>query len=542
MIFSNADVIRRVNADFVPVALKAGLVDHPPDNGEGRLYREIRRSRILPQGVCVVNSAGKVLDWVFMFDDDKSVLAFLDHARERYAKFPEAKKPFPAERYMNFPSQQLADIDDNGKTVPIVERHAEGENCPAKPRVKQGTIIARAFGRALDNHGQPVADTVRQENYVEDRFNVPVASQEALAQALAGAGTERFKIADDLVTLLVSHAFMGELDINPFGGHHGGTCQRKDCTFWGQKVPADANGRAPVQIQIVGESQVEGAGPDGQNGDGEPWKHKVTLAWSGLIEMKENRITRLLLVARGTEKLQRVKKGQEAAQRPGRHTVFIDLDGGVRFGIIGEPVPSDEAGSADHDEVPDQARRILAENLQGPSLILRHKVQDDLKLTKEQKEELEHHVPGLATEFFQTMDVLRDLTSEERDKKLGAYRKKAHEKLAAILKEMKLDQDQRKRLRELELQQLGLLDGDVIGKDLRITDEQRQHFMGVVEDMQKKIEPLIKHAQSGGNPQEIWPMIKKIRKEHEVKLMALLTDAQKKRWREMLGKSLDLGD
>ena len=87
-----------------------------------------------------------------------------------------------------------------------------------------------------------------------------------------------------------------------------------------------------------------------------------------------------------------------------------------------------------------------------------------------------------------------------------------------------------------------LLDGDAIGKDQRITDEQRQQFMGLVEDMQKKIEPLIKHAQSGGNPQEIWPMIKKIRKDHEVKLMALLTEAQRKRWKEMLGKSLDLGD
>ena len=173
MIFSNPDVIRRVNADFVPVALKAGLVDRPPSNGEGRLYREISRSRILPQGVCVVNSAGKVLDWVFMFDDDKSVLAFLDHARERFAKFPDAKKPFPAERAMNFPSQKLADIKDNGKVVPVDERHPEGESCPAKPRVPPGTIIARVFGRALDKDGKPVADTVRQENYVEDRFNVP---------------------------------------------------------------------------------------------------------------------------------------------------------------------------------------------------------------------------------------------------------------------------------------------------------------------------------------------------------------------------------
>ena len=33
-VFSNPDVIRRVNADFVPVALKAGLVNNPPDDEE----------------------------------------------------------------------------------------------------------------------------------------------------------------------------------------------------------------------------------------------------------------------------------------------------------------------------------------------------------------------------------------------------------------------------------------------------------------------------------------------------------------------------
>jgi hypothetical protein len=235
VVFSNADVIRRVNADFVPVALKAGLVNSPPDNEEGRLYREIGRSKIFPQGICVVNSAGKVLDWVFMFDDNKGVLAFLDHAQKRFAKFPDAKKPFPAERYMKFPSQKLADIEDNGKVVPIVEGHPEGESCPAKPRVQQGTIIARVFGRAFDKDGKPVGDTVRQENYVEDRFNVPVVRQEALAKALAAAGTERFKIADDLARVLVGHAFMGELDVNPFGDVNGSKGQRTDCTFWGQK-------------------------------------------------------------------------------------------------------------------------------------------------------------------------------------------------------------------------------------------------------------------------------------------------------------------
>jgi hypothetical protein len=541
VIFSNADVIRRVNADFVPVALKAGLVNYPPDNDEGRLYREIGRSKIVPQGICVVNSAGKVLDWVFMFDDDKSVLAFLDHARKRFAKFPDAKKPFPAERYMKFPSQKLADIEDNGKVVPIVERHPEGKSCPAKPRVQQGTIIARVFGRALDQDGKPVADTVRQENYVEDRFNVPVVRQEALAKALAAAGTERFKIADDLARVLVSHAFMGELDVTPFGDVNGSKGQRTDCTFWGQEVQADGNG--PVRVHIDGKSEAAGVARDGQNGDGPLWQHQVKLAWEGLIEMKGNRMTRLLLVARGTEKLKRGNKNEESGHPPGGHAVFIDLDCGVRYGIIGEPVPDEEAGSADPaGQIPEEARKVLAENLHGPFLVFRDKVQEDLKLTAEQKEKLEQHLKELAMEFFQKMEDLQDLKSEERDKELGAYRKKAQEKLAAILKEIKIKEDQRKRLRQLELQQLGLLDSDVVGKDLLITDKQRQQFMAVVQDMQKKIEPFIKDAQSGGDPQEIRPKIMKIRKEHEGKLVALLTDAQKKQWKEMLGKPLDLSD
>ncbi len=342
MIFSNADVIRSVNADFVPVALKAGRVNNPPDDDEGRLYREIGRSKILPQGVCVVNSAGKVLDWVFMFDDDKSVLAFLDHARKRFAEFPDAKKPVPAERYMNFPSQKLADIDDNGKVVPIVERHPEGKSCPAKPRVEQGTIIVRVFGRALDKDDKPVADTVRQENYVEDRFDVPVVRQVALAKALAAAGTGRFKIDDDLARVLVSHAFMGELDVNPFGDVNGSKALSTRCALWGQKVQADGN--APVWVHIDGKSEVAGVARGGQNGDGPLWRHQVKLVWEGLIEMKGNRMTQLLLAARGTEKLKRGNKNEELGRLPGDHTVFIDLDCGVHYGIIGETVPAEEAG------------------------------------------------------------------------------------------------------------------------------------------------------------------------------------------------------
>ncbi len=145
-------------------------------------------------------------------------------------------------------------------------------------------------------------------------------------------------------------------------------------------------------------------------------------------------------------------------------------------------------------------------------------------------------------EFFQKMEGLKQ---EEREKELKAFRPKVQEKLAKFLKET-LKDDQHKRLRQLELQQEGaftLMNGESkIGKDLKITDKQRKQFMAVIQDLQKKIAPLIKEAQSGGDPNEIRPKIMKIRKDHEGKLVALLTDAQKKQWQDLLGKPLDLDE
>ncbi len=184
-------------------------------------------------------------------------------------------------------------------------------------------------------------------------------------------------------------------------------------------------------------------------------------------------------------------------------------------------------------------------NLQGSFVVFREKVQDDLKLTSEQKDKLEEHLKELLADIMQLFQKIDGLKGEEREKELKAYRPQAQEKLAAFLKEA-LKDDQRKRLRQLELQQEGalvLLHGDAqIGKDLKITNEQRKQFMAVVQDLQKKVAPLTKEAQSGGNAEEIWPKIMKIRREHEGRIVDLLTDSQKKQWQEKVGKSLNLDE
>jgi hypothetical protein len=549
-VFSNPDVIKRVNADFVPVALKAGLVNNPPDDEEGRLCREIGRSKLAPQGICVVNSAGKVLAWTMAFDDDKSVLAFLDHSAKRFAQFPDAKKPVAAERYGRFPSAKVADVEDSGKVPVIIDRHPEGKHCPGATRVRQGTVLARVFGRALDKDGKPMADTVRQEHYVEDRFHVPVAMQEALAKALADAGTERFRLADDLARQFVSHAFLGQLDVNPLAEARDGKGALKHCEFWAQPVGAGGNG--PVRVRVEGKSEAAGGTSDaGRGGDGAFWRHEVKLAWEGIIEIKKDRVPRLLLVARGSEKLKWGNKNLPKLKGQADVTVLvgghaIDLSCGVRYGIIGEPVAADEAGDAEApkerpQEVPAEAARQITETLGPPFLVFRDKVQEELKLSAEQKKKLEKRFQDTVQDTMQLFQKLADKEPEEREKELHAYREKAQENLTAFLQGL-LQEEQFKRLRQVMLQRdrlFALLGNAEVAKELEITDKQRQQFAEVAQEFQKKFEPLMKEAQKGGNPQEIGPKIRKIRKEQEERIEALLSDAQKKQWKEMLGKPLD---
>ncbi len=191
--------------------------------------------------------------------------------------------------------------------------------------------------------------------------------------------------------------------------------------------------------------------------------------------------------------------------------------------------------------VPEEAGSKLRHQLGGPFLVSRDKVQEELKLTAGQRTKLEKHFRELlpnAMSFFQEIEGLKP---EEREKKLGSYRQKAQGKLAAVLAET-LTEGQRKRLRQLVLQREGLFGGGEVLNELRITDEQKKQFVAEIRRAQEKIGPLMKEAQKGKNIKEIQSRVLKIRKDLQGELEALLTGAQKKQWKDMLGKPAALGD
>jgi hypothetical protein len=149
----------------------------------------------------------------------------------------------------------------------------------------------------------------------------------------------------------------------------------------------------------------------------------------------------------------------------------------------------------------------------------------------------------VAHETMKTFERIKDLKPAEREKEMQSHRQKAREKLSALLKET-LKRQQLERLQQLELRQEGpfALGRPEIGKELQITDEQRKQFMGIVQEMQKKIEPLVKEAESGGNPEQIRPKVMQIRKEHGGRIEAILSDTQQRQWQNLLGEPFDLGD
>ena len=193
--------------------------------------------------------------------------------------------------------------------------------------------------------------------------------------------------------------------------------------------------------------------------------------------------------------------------------------------------------------VPDEARKQLIEALGPQFLVFHDKMQEELKLSDDQKRKLEERLQEVVHDAMRFFETLQDAKPDERQKQHHEYRQKAQEKLSAFLKET-LKEDQNKRLRQITLQREGAfsLGNPEIGKELQFTDEQRKQFMTLVQEMEGKIQPLIKEAQTKGNHEEIRPKAMKIRKEYDGKVAALLTDAQKKQWQEMLGKPFDLGE
>jgi Spy/CpxP family protein refolding chaperone len=168
----------------------------------------------------------------------------------------------------------------------------------------------------------------------------------------------------------------------------------------------------------------------------------------------------------------------------------------------------------------------------GPMMLLGiEDVRKELKLTDEQTKKLDEFRKK-QQEMFSGM---RDLSAEERRKKMQEMQSKMQEMNKEVT--AMLTPEQSKRLKQLQLQAgsvMQALNNEEVKKELNLTSEQTDKIKAIADDMRAQMNEL--RQGGGGDRQEMAKKSEELRKSTETKVMGVLTDEQKAKWKELMGE------
>ena len=177
----------------------------------------------------------------------------------------------------------------------------------------------------------------------------------------------------------------------------------------------------------------------------------------------------------------------------------------------------------------------------GPSLLTNKSVQEELKLTKAQKDKLAEVAKKTREKMQEAFQKFQDLKPEERREKFQALMKGIAEETN---KAAGLTADQKTRLEQIQLQQQGVgAFGDAkVQKALKFTDEQKADLKKITEDLTKKRQKAFEEAREAG-PEgfgKLRETMTKLNKDAMGKVASKLTADQKATWKKMLGKPFEI--
>jgi Spy/CpxP family protein refolding chaperone len=165
----------------------------------------------------------------------------------------------------------------------------------------------------------------------------------------------------------------------------------------------------------------------------------------------------------------------------------------------------------------------------GPLMLLGQKsVQEELKLTEDQIKQ----VTDATAKQREARQGLRDLSQEERTKKMQELNKEGEKVVQDVLKP-----DQAKRLHQIVLQQQGAraFADPKVAKELNLTEDQTKKIKDIQDDSRKQMQELFQGG-GGGDRQEAAKKMAELNKATSEKAMNVLTAEQKTKWKEMTGE------
>lgn len=164
-------------------------------------------------------------------------------------------------------------------------------------------------------------------------------------------------------------------------------------------------------------------------------------------------------------------------------------------------------------------------------LLRQEKVQDELGLSPEVREQLSTLSETLRSEMFASFRELRDLSDDERTAKMAEMTASVRTKVQALL-----TPEQTSRLKQLELQREGpsALARDEIAEQMQLSPEQRESIRAVIEEASSRGQ--FGRGDQAGSREERQQQREASQRERDRKLLAILTDAQRRQWTALLGE------
>lgn len=167
-------------------------------------------------------------------------------------------------------------------------------------------------------------------------------------------------------------------------------------------------------------------------------------------------------------------------------------------------------------------------------------VQEDLKLTDQQKQE----VNKVREDTLESLRALRDI--EDREERSNKSRE-LNEQAEAAIKKI-LDEEQQKRFAQILLQQAGranlpgTLLRDAVASQLKLTGEQKTKLEGIQTEADNARRELRQGFQGASQEErrEIFGKMREISEQANEKALAALTSEQKEAWTALLGKPLEI--
>jgi hypothetical protein len=168
----------------------------------------------------------------------------------------------------------------------------------------------------------------------------------------------------------------------------------------------------------------------------------------------------------------------------------------------------------------------------GAAMLRMPEVQTELKLSDEQKTKVATLADKIQEERRGQFQGLRDLSNEERQKKMADWRASEDKQLAEIL-----NADQMKRYNQLRLQRQGIsaVAEKPVADELKLTDDQRTKIQEIMSAQMAEMQSLRQSGGGGGDFSALREKMTAMRKQTDDKIAAVLTDEQKSKWKEMTG-------